>query len=124
MTSKAKATRCCGATCCLPATPGAATSRRTAASPGTSAGVVPLQLTDARFYHLDTAFTVVDNQTVALYPAAFTPQSVQAVRDIVPNVIEASEADAQAYGLNALSDGCNIVLSDLAVDLATEYRRR
>ena len=86
--------------------------------------VVPLQLTDARFYHLDTAFTVVDDQTVALYPAAFTPQSVQAVRDIVPNVIEASEADAQAYGLNALSDGRNIVLSDLAVDLAAEYRRR
>jgi N-dimethylarginine dimethylaminohydrolase len=86
--------------------------------------VVPLQLTDARFYHLDTAFTVVDAQTVALYPAAFTAQSVQAVRDIVPSVIEASERDAEAYGLNALSDGRDIVLSDMATGLIAEYRSR
>lgn len=30
--------------------------------------VVSLQLTDARFYHLDTALTIVDERTVALYP--------------------------------------------------------
>lgn len=86
--------------------------------------VVPLQLTDARFYHLDTAFTVIDAQTVALYPGAFTAQSVQAVRDIVPHVIEAGESDAQAYGLNALSDGHHIVLSDMATSLIAEYRAR
>lgn len=86
--------------------------------------VVPLQLTDARFYHLDTAFTVVDAQTVALYPGAFTDDSLRAVRERVPQVIEASLADARAYGLNALSDGCNIVMSDGAVELAAVYRAR
>lgn len=86
--------------------------------------VVPLQLTDPRFYHLDTAFTVIDAQTVALYPAAFTAPSLQAVRDIVPHVIEASESDAEAYGLNALSDGRHIVLSDMATGLIAEYRGR
>lgn len=85
--------------------------------------VVPLQLTDARFYHLDTVFTCVDRQTVALYPKAFTPESLQRVREIVPRVIEATDADAMGYGLNALSDGQHVVLSDRATDLIAAYRR-
>lgn len=85
--------------------------------------VVALQLTDARFYHLDTAFTVVDRHTVALYPGAFTPESVDTVRRIVPKVIVAEPADALAYGLNALSDGESIVLSDRAAGLIQQYRR-
>ncbi len=86
--------------------------------------VVALQLSDPRFYHLDTALTVIDAQTVAIYPGAFTPESVRTVCDIVPRVIEASEADARAYGLNALSDGRHIVLSDLALGLIEAYRER
>lgn len=85
--------------------------------------VVSLQLTDARFYHLDTAFTVVSRTTVALYPAAFTAESLDRVRRIVPNVILASDEDAVAYGLNALSDGEHIVLSDRATGLIDTYRR-
>jgi N-dimethylarginine dimethylaminohydrolase len=86
--------------------------------------VVSLQLTDARFYHLDTAFTIVSEDTVALYPGAFTAESVSAVRENVPNVIEADIADALAYGLNAASDGQRIVLSDRALGLISTYRAR
>jgi N-dimethylarginine dimethylaminohydrolase len=86
--------------------------------------IVGLQLADARFYHLDTAFTIVDGNTIALYPDAFTDESVRAVRDIVPNVIEAEAADALAYGLNAASDGIRIVLSDRALGLIEAYRER
>ena len=43
---------------------------------------------------------------------------------LVPHVIEAGEDDAAAYGLNALSDGRRIVLSDMATGLIAEYRRR
>jgi len=86
--------------------------------------VISLQLTDARFYHLDTAFTVVDHKTVAVYPDAFTRESLDLVRRAVPNVIEASTDDALAYGLNALSDGNNIVLSDGATNLIGIYEKR
>lgn len=85
--------------------------------------VVGLQLTDARFYHLDTAFTVVNGSTVALFAPAFTTQSLDQVHRIVPNVILASHEDALAYGLNALSDGEHIVLSDRAHGLIDTYRR-
>jgi N-dimethylarginine dimethylaminohydrolase len=86
--------------------------------------VVPLQLTDARFYHLDTALTIVDDDTVALYPKAFTEESVASVKQIVPRVIEATERDAMAYGLNAMSDGRAIVISSGALDLHEIYRAK
>ncbi len=85
---------------------------------------VSLQLTDPRFYHLDTALTIVSNDTVALYPPAFTPASIQSVLEIVPNVIEANYGDAMAYGLNAMSDGHNIVIPQGAENLVGEYRNR
>lgn len=86
--------------------------------------VVSLQLTDARFYHLDTAFTVVDAQTVALYSKAFTKESVAAVRKLVPHVLEATDEDALAYGLNAMSDGKNIVIPAGARSLIQKYKKR
>ena len=84
--------------------------------------VVSLQLVDARFYHLDTAFAVIDEHTVALYPAAFSSESLEIVRRRVPNVIEASAEDAMAYGLNSMSDGDNVVLSESAYGLMDAYR--
>ncbi|MFT3759449.1 dimethylargininase [Thauera sp.] len=84
--------------------------------------IVGLQLVDARFYHLDTAFAVIDERTVAIYPAAFSAQSLRRIRSFVPNVIEATDEDALAYGLNSLSDGENVVISDMAYGLIETYR--
>lgn len=86
--------------------------------------VLSLQLADARFYHLDTCLTPVDNQTVAAYKPAFTTEAWNRLKDRVPNLIEAPAADADAYGLNALSDGQNIVLAAEAKGLAELYRSR
>ncbi|MDO9598620.1 MAG: arginine deiminase family protein [Azoarcus sp.] len=86
--------------------------------------VVSLQLTDARFYHLDTALAVIDERTVALYPKAFSADSLERVRSIVPTVIEATDEDAVAYGLNSLSDGHSVVISDRATNLISIYRQR
>lgn len=86
--------------------------------------VIPLQLANASFYHLDTALTIVDNETVALYPALFTEESLKKIKETVPNVIIAGKSDAYAYGLNAMSDGTNIVLSDRATGLIEQYKKR
>jgi N-dimethylarginine dimethylaminohydrolase len=40
----------------------------------------------------------------------------------VPNVVLATADDAEAYGLNAMSDGKHIVLSDRARGLIQTYR--
>ena len=86
--------------------------------------VIPLQLANASFYHLDTALTIVDKETVALYPPLFTEDSLKKIKETVPNVIEAAKSDAYAYGLNAMSDGHSIALSDRATGLIEEYKKR
>ncbi|MDQ3159055.1 MAG: arginine deiminase family protein, partial [bacterium] len=86
--------------------------------------LIPLQLTNASFYHLDTALTIIDKETVAIYPPNFTDESVKTLKETVPNVIEASKADAYAYGLNAMSDGHNIVISEHATGLISQYKKR
>jgi N-dimethylarginine dimethylaminohydrolase len=86
--------------------------------------VVPLQLAMSHFYHLDTALTIVNNDTVALFPGAFTKEALETIRQRVPNVILASREDANAYGLNAMSNGECIVLSDRATGLIDQYNAK
>ena len=83
--------------------------------------VVGMQLADARFYHLDTCLAPIDSDTVAIWPPAFTDESVQNLKNIVPNVVEASESDALAYGLNSVSNGKTVVLSEAAHGLIQNY---
>jgi len=86
--------------------------------------VVSLQLTDPRFYHLDTALTIVNNTTIAVFPKAFSADSLKILGEIVPNVIEATDEDAIAYGLNSVSDGSRIAIPKGAINLQQQYRER
>ena len=49
--------------------------------------VVSLRLVDPRFYHLDTALTVLDDTTVAFYPPAFDATSADCLRALFPDAI-------------------------------------
>lgn len=85
--------------------------------------VITLQLTDPRFYHLDTALTVLGD-TIAFLPEAFTASSVQVLRQLFPDAIEASIDDARVLGLNAVSDGTHVVLAAQATGLIDEISTR
>jgi N-dimethylarginine dimethylaminohydrolase len=76
----------------------------------TGASVILLELVKERFYHLDTAFAALDEQTVMVYPPAFAPDSLELIRRVFANVIELSDADAQNFAGNALALGRNVVL--------------
>ena len=79
---------------------------------------------DPRFYHLDTALAVLDEPTIAWWPPAFSPGSQAVVRRLFPDGIEASEADALAFGLNAVSDGRHVVVAAAAHDLRARLADR
>ena len=85
--------------------------------------VISLQLADARFYHLDTCLTPVDEDTIAVYPAAFTAEALTKIKTLAKRVIEASQADAAVYGLNAIADDRNIIISDKASGLIDSYQQ-
>lgn len=86
--------------------------------------VVSLTLVDPRFFHLDTALAVLGENEVMYYPAAFTAESVRRLRELFPEAIEADEADAAVFGLNAVSDGRHVVLPAAAHRLADRLADR
>ena len=71
--------------------------------------VVSLELVDPRFYHLDTALAVLDDTTIAYYPPAFGDESRARLLELFPDAIEVATPDAYVLGLNAVSDGLNVV---------------
>ena len=86
--------------------------------------VVGLRLVDPRYYHLDTALTVLDDDEIAYYPAAFAPASRALLRELHPDAVVAHETDAVAFGLNAVSDGHHVVLPSGARRLASSVQER
>lgn len=86
--------------------------------------VIGLTLVDPRFYHLDTALAVLDEDEIMYYPAAFTSESRRVLQTLFPDAVLASEADAVVFGLNAVSDGYNVILPEAATGLAAQLRAR
>ena len=84
--------------------------------------VVSLELVDPRFYHLDTALAVLDDTTIAYYPPAFSDQARATLLELFPDAIEVASADAHVLGLNAVSDGLNVVLPAAATGFAEQLR--
>jgi N-dimethylarginine dimethylaminohydrolase len=79
--------------------------------------VISLRLVDPRFYHLDTALVVLDPDTAAYYPAAFDDASRAAITSHFSELIEVKDEDAEVLGLNAISDGRNVVLPEQATGM-------
>jgi N-dimethylarginine dimethylaminohydrolase len=86
--------------------------------------VVGLELVDPRYYHLDTAVAVLDEETVAWLPEAFTAPSQAVLRARFPDAVVAAPADAAVLGLNAVSDGRHVVLPAQATGLAADLAER
>jgi len=82
--------------------------------------VISVRLVDPRFYHLDTALLVLDENMAAYYPPAFDETGQAALAAHFGELIEAKDEDAEALGLNGLSDGRNVVLPGQAEGLARE----
>ncbi|WP_085974190.1 dimethylargininase [Mycobacterium sp. 155] len=88
----------------------------------TGLSVVSLELVDPRFYHLDTALAVLDNTTIAYYPAAFTDAGRCRITELFPDAIEVTTADANVLGLNVVSDGRHVVMPSTATGFAEQLR--
>lgn len=72
---------------------------------------IPLQLVDDRFYHLDTCFCPLDEQSAIYYPPAFDEYARRALSH-VPHLIEVSEDEAIRFACNAVVVGRDVVLNE------------
>jgi N-dimethylarginine dimethylaminohydrolase len=87
---------------------------------------VPLQLADARFYHLDTALCALPCGGVLHFPGAFTPQSLEALHNLIspPDRIALDEPDACAFAANAVVCGQTIAMSRCSPALRRRLEER
>jgi N-dimethylarginine dimethylaminohydrolase len=76
--------------------------------------VVSLELVDPRFYHLDTCFCPLNEQTVMFAPAAFSRASARTIRKLVPHVIEVPPDIAAGFACNAITVGNRVISSSAA----------
>ena len=84
--------------------------------------VISLELVDPRFYHLDTALAVLDDETIAYYPPAFSAAAQARLHALFPDAIVVGSADAYVLGLNVVSDGLRVVLPSAATGFAAQLR--
>jgi N-dimethylarginine dimethylaminohydrolase len=84
--------------------------------------VISLKLVDPAFYHLDTALAALDDRHIAYYPGAFSPASQHVLAQLFPDAVIADRHDAEAFGLNLVSDGRHVVLNTEAVAMGDKVR--
>lgn len=86
--------------------------------------VIALELVDESFYHLDTCFCVLDENTALIYPEAFTDKGLETINQLFDTVIQASKYEAEElFACNAsCPDGRNVIIQQGCTDVNKNLR--
>jgi len=71
--------------------------------------VIPLELVDPYYYHLDTCFCPLAPDMAAYFPDAFDDYGRRAMREFIPQLIEVDAAEARSFACNAVVVGKTVV---------------
>ena len=85
--------------------------------------VLPMELIDPRFYHLDTCFCPIAPGAAIYYPGAFDEYGLSVIADRIPRRIEVRPEEAVFFSCNAVVVGSNVVLNQGAPRLAADLER-
>jgi len=85
---------------------------------------VRLELTDPRFYHLDTCFFPVDARSALFVPGALSAASHRRLEAIFDDLVEVPLADALRFACNALRVRDTVVLNSGCDETITALVRR
>lgn len=70
--------------------------------------VIPVELVDPYFYHLDTCFCPLTSEIAAYFPGAFDDYGRQVLREHIPTLIEVDKDEARAFACNAVVIGSTV----------------
>ena len=84
--------------------------------------VLPLELIDPRYYHLDTCFCPLDPEAAIYFPGAFDAYGQSVLSARIPRLIEATAEEAVSFSCNAVVVGRSVVLNEAAPKLARSLR--
>jgi N-dimethylarginine dimethylaminohydrolase len=82
--------------------------------------VLPLELVDPRFYHLDTCFCPLAEDVALFYPGAFDEYGISVLRDRIKRLIEVAPEEAISFSCNAVVVGRTVLLNEGAPKLAAD----
>jgi N-dimethylarginine dimethylaminohydrolase len=84
--------------------------------------VLPLELVDPRFYHLDTCFCPLAPGAAIYYPGAFDDYGRSVLRDRIPQLLEVSAEEAVTFSCNAVVVGRTVIMNEETPKLARALR--
>jgi N-dimethylarginine dimethylaminohydrolase len=82
--------------------------------------VLPLELVNARFYHLDTCFCPLAPSEAIYYPEAFDAYGRKVLQSHIPRILEVNESEANRFACNAVVVGKTVVLNSGCEQLAAD----
>jgi len=71
--------------------------------------VIPVELVDARYYHLDTCFCPLEPGKAIWYLPAFDEYGQRAIREHVPNLLVVEKHEAERFACNAVVIGKRVI---------------
>ena len=83
--------------------------------------VIPLQLVDNHYYHLDTCFCPLDERTAIYFPPAFDEYARRALSQI-PRLISVSPEEASRFACNAVVVGRHVLMNSGCPQLEADLR--
>jgi arginine dihydrolase len=86
--------------------------------------VIPLELIDAYYYHLDTCFCPLAAGVAIYFPGAFDDYGRQALESLVPDLIAVKEDEARRFACNAVVVGQTVITNQGCVELHAQLRAR
>jgi N-dimethylarginine dimethylaminohydrolase len=81
-------------------------------------GVLPLELVDPRFYHLDTCFCPLAPDAALYYPGAFDDYGRSVLNDRIAHLIAVSAEEAVTFSCNAVVVGRTVIMNEETPKLA------
>jgi N-dimethylarginine dimethylaminohydrolase len=75
----------------------------------TGSRVIPLELVDGHYYHLDTCFCPLALDEAIWYPGAFDDYGRRVLPELIPTLIEVEAEEAQSFACNAVVVGRTVV---------------
>jgi N-dimethylarginine dimethylaminohydrolase len=71
--------------------------------------LIPLELVDPHYYHLDTCFCPLTSGMAAWYPAAFDAYAQRVIKQMIPELMEVQAEEAISFACNAVVIGKHVV---------------
>jgi N-dimethylarginine dimethylaminohydrolase len=86
--------------------------------------VIPLELVDKRYYHLDTCFCPLKPGQTIYYPAAFDSYGRKVLTELVDDLIEVESEEACHFSCNAGVVGETVVTNEGCPKMHRQLKRR